>query len=308
MQCATIVTIKYVMITLNKYIEHIFEEKQTSTSNKERREQLEKWLKNKKYSDYVKTLNKMLKDPKAKTLLADGFGGDIGDIEFVFQPRLIRAASLMPTQSEIDIEQSLKHTLTKPELIKKNFTDSIVINDAPIVTFRGNYVIDGHHRWAETAMINPDGKMLCFDYDADISPIQMLKAVQGAIAAALANNDGKDSLPQSKTKAQNIYDDRWGAKKITKWIDKTMTDDSANEFTRFFPKCHEKDDIVKILTDNVVNFKINNRPIEYAPKRSDMPQPTKAGKVPGDKSTAKPDTKGSALNRLKDGSFLSDTL
>lgn len=117
MQCATIVTIKYVMITLNKYIEHIFEEKQTSTSNKERREQLEKWLKNKKYSDYVKTLNKMLKDPKAKTLLADGFGGDIGDIEFVFQPRLIRAARLIPTQSDIDIEQSLKHTLTKPELV-----------------------------------------------------------------------------------------------------------------------------------------------------------------------------------------------
>ena len=161
----------------------------------------------------------MLKDPKAKVLLEDGFGGELGDIEFTFQPRLIRAASLIPTQAEIDVEKSLKHPLTKPDNIRNDFQNKIVVNGTPIVTFRGNYVIDGHHRWSEVAMLNPDGKMLCFDYNADISPVQMLKAVQGAIASVLAKRDKDGELPQSKVDSQNIYDSKWSPTKIRKWID-----------------------------------------------------------------------------------------
>ena len=58
------------MKSINDYI---FESNEVSTtSNKQRRKELEKWLKHKNYEDYVDTLNKMLKDPKAKTLLEDG--------------------------------------------------------------------------------------------------------------------------------------------------------------------------------------------------------------------------------------------
>ena len=68
------------MKSINNYI---FESREVSTkSNKERRKELEKWLKHKKYDDYVDTLNKMLEDPKAKALLEDGFGGDLGDTKF----------------------------------------------------------------------------------------------------------------------------------------------------------------------------------------------------------------------------------
>ena len=296
------------MISLEEYIYTIFEAKQSSTSNSERLEQLEKWLKDKKYPDYVKTLNKMLKDPKACLLLKDGFGGELGDIKFTFQPKLIRAASLIPTQAEIDVEKSLKHPLTKPDNIKNDFSNKIIVNDAPIVTFRGNYVIDGHHRWSEVAMLNPDGKMLCFDYDADISPVQMLKAVQGAIAAVLASNNKKDELPQSKVKSQNIYDNEWGPEKIKKWIDETITDECVEVLKQYYPKCDGKDDVVKILTDNVTSFKINNPPVAQAQHRGDMPQPDKAGTTPGDKKTAEPDDKGSALNKLKDGNFDKKTL
>lgn len=296
------------MITLEDYIINIFEAKQSSTSNSERLKQLEKWLKDKKYPDYVKTLNKMLKDPKAKVLLEDGFGGELGDINFTFQPKLIRAASLIPTQAEIDVEKSLKHPLTKPDNIKNDFSNKIIVNDTPIVTFRGNYVIDGHHRWSEVAMLNPDGKMLCFDYDADISPVQMLKAVQGAIAAVLASQDKKGELPQSKVKSQNVYDSEWSVEKITKWISDTITDECVEELMKYYPKMHSKEDIVKTLADNVVSFKVNNPPVAQAQHRGDMPQPDKAGTKPGDKKTAEPDDKGSALNKLKDGNFDSNTL
>lgn len=295
------------MISINEYVHTVYESKQESTSNNERLEQLEKWLKDKKYPDYVKTLNKMLKDPKARVLLQDGFGADLGDIKFEFQPRLIRAASLVPTQAEIDIEKSLKHSLTKHENIRNDFSNKIVVNDTPIVTFRGNYIIDGHHRWSEVAMLNPDGKMLCFDYDADISPIQMLKAVQGAIAAVYAKkDDGK--LPQSEVKSKNIYDSDWTVEKIKKYINDTITDDVVSELCRYLPKCNDKSDVVKILTDNVVSLKVNNLPVDHAQHRGDMPQPTKAGNKPGDKNTAEPDDKGSALNRLRDGNFDKNTL
>ena len=264
------------MIDINEYINTVYEAKQESTSNKERLEQLEKWLKDKKYPDYVKTLNRMLKDPKARVLLQDGFGADLGDIKFNFQPRLIRAGSLVPTQAEIDVEKSLKHALTKKENIRNDFSNKIIVNETPIVTFRGNYVIDGHHRWSEIAMLNPDGKMLCFDYDADISPVQMLKAVQGAIAAVFAKeNDGK--LPQSDVKSQNIYDNEWTVEKIKKYIDETITDDVVKELYKHLEKCNDKDDVVKVLTDNVVRLKVDNPPVSHAPHRGDMPQPDKAG-------------------------------
>ena len=70
------------MIRLDSYI---CENARTTQSNVERREELEKWLKNKKYTDYVSTLNKMLDDPKAKTLLVDGFGGELGKTKFTFK-------------------------------------------------------------------------------------------------------------------------------------------------------------------------------------------------------------------------------
>ena len=295
------------MIYIDDYINTIYEAKQESTSNSERLAQLEKWLKDKKYPDYVKTLNKMLKDPKARVLLQDGFGAELGDIKFSFKPRLIRAGSLIPTQAEIDVEKSLKHALTKKENIQKDFSNSIIVNETPIVTFRGNYVIDGHHRWSEIAMINPDGKMLCFDYDADISPVQMLKAVQGAIAAVFAKEkEGK--LPQSDVKSQNIYDNEWTVDKIKKYISDTITDEVVEELCKHLQKCNDKTDVVKVLTDNVVSLKVDNPPVAQAPHRGDMPQPDKAGSKPGDKKTSQPDDKGSALNKLRDGNFEKDIL
>lgn len=294
------------MISLSKYMtEVVFETKREhkSTSNSERLEQLMDWLKNKKYTDYVKTLDKMLEDPKAKTLLEDGFGKDLGDIDFEFRPRLIKAGSLIPTQADIDVSKCLDKALTQVDNIKNDFTDKIVVTDMPIVTFRGNYVIDGHHRWAEVAMVNPDGKMLCFDYDAEISPIQMLKAVQGSIAAVLASRDKKQEMPKSKTQKQNIYDSKWTPEKILKYINDTITDEVVEELMQHYPKCNEKSEVVKILADNLVQFKVNNPPIDKAPERAEMPQTDKAGSIEGDKKSCKPNMKGSALNRLKDGKY-----
>lgn len=294
------------MKNLNLYI---FESREISTtSNKQRRKELEKWLKHKRYDDYVDTLNKMLEDPKAKTLLEDGFGGELGDTKLTFSAKEIPVSQLMPTQSEIDLDKSLKHALVNKESFKRTFTDPIEINK-PIVTFRQNYVIDGHHTWLQAIAINPKGKILSFNYDGDISPIQMLKAVQGTIAAVKAddnNNNGK--LPSSKVDGPNFFDDSFDEKKIRKYLEDTFDESLTNIYCKYLDNCKNKKDIIEYLTERLLDIKSNNYPFESAPSRENMPQVFKGGTDEGDKSSALPDKEGSAMNKLKDDKFMKSAI
>jgi len=297
------------MISLNNYI---FESREVSTtSNKQRRKELEKWLKHKDYEDYVDTLNKMLEDPKSATLLEDGFGGDLGDTQLRFSVQKIPVSQLMPTQKEIDLDKSLKHALTKEDSFKKTFSNPIEINK-PIVTFRKNYVIDGHHTWLQAIALNPNGKILSFNYDGDISPIQMLKAVQGTIAAVKAdNNKNNGKLPSNKVDGPNFFDDDFDRKKIRKYLEDTFDDSLIDVYCEYIPKLSSKkltkqikEDIIDYITDRLLDIKANNYPFESAPSRDDMPQIFKGGTDANDKSSAYPDKEGSAMNKLKDDKFM----
>ena len=290
------------MLSLNSYI---FESREVSTtSNNQRRKELEKWLKHKNYEDYVETLNKMLEDPKSAALLEDGFGGILGDTKLKFSVQKITVSQLMPTQKEIDLDKSLKHALVKEESFKKTFSNPIEINK-PIVTFRKNYIIDGHHTWLQAIALNPNGKILAFNYDGDISPIQMLKTVQGTIAAVKAddnNNNGK--LPSNKVEGPNFFSDKFDRKKIRKYLEDTFNDDLINIYCEYIKECKDKNDIIKYLEERLLDIKANNYPFESAPSRDDMPQVFKGGTDIDDKSSALPDKKGSAMNKLKNGKFM----
>ena len=290
------------MISLNNYI---FESREVSTtSNKQRRKELEKWLKHKNYEDYVETLNKMLEDPKSAALLEDGFGGILGDTKLKFSVQKITVSQLMPTQKEIDLDKSLKHALVKEESFKKTFSNPIEINK-PIVTFRKNYIIDGHHTWLQAIALNPNGKILAFNYDGDISPIQMLKTVQGTIAAVKAddnNNNGK--LPSNKVEGPNFFSDKFDRKKIRKYLEDTFNDDLIDIYCKYIKECKDRNDIMKYLEERLLDIKANNYPFESAPSRDDMPQVFKGGTDIDDKSSALPDKKGSAMNKLKNDKFM----
>ena len=290
------------MQTLNNYI---FESREVlTTSNKQRRKELEKWLKHKNYKDYVETLNKMLEDPKSAALLEDGFGGSLGDTQLKFSVQKIPVSQLMPTQKEIDLDKSLKHALTKEESFKKTFKNPIEINK-PIVTFRKNYVIDGHHTWLQAIALNPNGKILAFNYDGDISPIQMLKAVQGTIAAVKADdNKNNGKLPSNKINGPNFFDDDFDRKKIRKYLEDTFDDSLVDIYCEYIKKCKDRDDIIKYLEDRLLDIKANNYPFESAPSRDDMPQVFKGGTDKDDKESAYPDKEGSAMNKLKDNKFM----
>jgi hypothetical protein len=290
------------MQTLNNYI---FESREVSTtSNKQRRKELEKWLKHKNYEDYVDTLNKMLEDPKSATLLEDGFGGSLGDTQLKFSVQKIPVSQLMPTQKEIDLDKSLKHALTNEKSFKKTFSNPIEINK-PIVTFRKNYVIDGHHTWLQAIALNPNGKILAFNYDGDISPIQMLKAVQGTIAAVKADdNKNNGKLPSNKVEGPNFFDDDFDRKKIRKYIEDTFDDSLIDVYCDYIKECKDRNSIIKYLEERLLDIKANNYPFEAAPSRDDMPQVFKGGTDKDDKESALPDKEGSAMNKLKNDKFM----
>jgi len=290
------------MKNLNRYI---FESREVlTTSNKQRRKELEKWLKHKNYEDYVDTLNKMLEDPKSAALLEDGFGGSLGDTQLKFSVQKIPVSQLMPTQKEIDLDKSLKHALTKEESFKKTFKNPIEINK-PIVTFRKNYVIDGHHTWLQAIALNPNGKILAFNYDGDISPIQMLKAVQGTIAAVKADdNKNNGKLPSNKVEGPNFFDDDFDRKKIRKYLEDTFDDSLIDVYCDYIKECKDRNSIIKYLEDRLLDIKANNYPFEAAPSRDDMPQVFKGGTDKDDKESAYPDKKGSAMNKLKNDKFM----
>lgn len=294
------------MKNLNLYI---FESREVSTtSNKQRRKELEKWLKHKNYEDYVDTLNKMLDDPKAKTLLEDGFGGDLGDTKLIFSVKEITVSQLMPTQKEIDLDKSLKHVLINKESFEKTFVNPIEINK-PIVTFRQNYIIDGHHTWFQAITINPHGKILAFNYDGEISPIQMLKAVQGTIAAVKAddnNNNGK--LPSNKINGPNFFDKSFDEKKIKNYIENTLDENLVGLYVDKIDECMDYDSTVEWLTERLLDVKANNYPFESAPSRDDMPQVFKGGTDENDKKSAMPNKEGSAMNKLKDDKFMKSAI
>lgn len=290
---------------MKSLVRYIFESQEHLTSsNKERKAELEKWLKHKNYDDYVATLNKMLEDPKVKSLLEDGFGGELGDTKLKFSIKEITVSQLMPSQSEIDLDKSIKHALTKKESFEKTFTDPIEINK-PIMTFRENYVIDGHHTWLQAIALNPTGKILAFNYDGEISPVQMLKAVQGTIAAVKASdNNNNGELPSSKVDGQNFFDKSFDEKKIRKYVEDNFNKDLTDDYIEKIDECKDYNSIIEYIVERLLDIKANNYPFDSAPGRENMPQVYKAGTDADDKKSAWPEKEGSAMNKLKDKKFI----
>ena len=260
--------------------------KLSDISTKNRKQELINYLKGKKYDEYVDTLEDMLKDPKSKSLIEDGFGGDLGNIQLKYSIQNISVKKLLPTQNEIGLDSSLKHGLTDINKVKLYFSNQPLVIKHPLVTFNGVYIIDGHHRWSEALCFNPNAKMVCLNYDGDMTPIQMLKATQGAIAASLGE------IPVSKRKGSNIYD--CTKNEIEKYIEEHITNEVIDEF-KYYTKLKSKNEIIDYILENCIEL-INDHPtLKYAPERHIMPQANKAGS---------PNDKDSALHKMKNDKVL----
>lgn len=226
-----------------------------------------KKLKNKSYPDFINALIDLCDDPKALNMIKQYFGGPKGENLLDAKKTLLPASKLMPTQNEIDLDKSLKYGLTHPENIKNYFSKEVEIK-TPIVTYNGSYIIDGHHRWSQIYIFNPKAKLVCINFEGDLSPIQVLKSTQGSIAADISK------VPVSKVEGTSMYD--VDEDTIRKYITSYISDGSVEELKKYVKSVKSKKDAIDYLVNNSMHLIANNTPIAHAPKRDFMPQTDQA--------------------------------
>ena len=148
--------------------------------------------------------------------------------------------------------------------------------------------------------------MVCCDYDGDISPIQMLKATQGAIAAVKADETNKNDgeIPSEHVNGQNLFSDKWDEDAIKKYVIEKAVDDAVTQMHKYVDSVNSKESLADYLANNLIDLKANNYPEADAPNRGDMPQTDAGGTDGGDKKTSLPGVEGSALNRLAKKEFV----
>ena len=227
--------------------------------------QLIKQLRGENYEELGDALEQVCSDPKLYALLSAGFGsGDLAEVKMSSGTTSVPVRSLRPSQSEIGLEDSLKYVL-KGGSNATYFNNPVKIV-APVVTFNKTWIIDGHHRWSQTLIANPEANIAAINFNYNkISPLQCLRNTQGAIAVAT-----KD-IPSSSASSTNLY--AVSESQLRKFIEDNITDLAVEELIDL-TDCESKDEVIEYLVANGMELKKNNKPRQDAPDRSDMPQTT----------------------------------
>lgn len=236
-------------------------------------QKIEDLIDTKDYASFVKKLGDDIKDPKVKELLRYGLQDGMPNDEKIKISRIaVAVKKLKPTQNEIDIAQSLHWSLTHPKDADKYLKGgTIAVAGKDIVTAnKGQYIIDGHHRWSSVYMLNPEAKITAQDINNIPNPIGALKAVQLAIATDLNVN----SIPKGR-EGTNLYD--IGEAEFKKYVVDNIMDEVINVFKKYFDFQDtdiekNKIEIAGYLWKNALLLKQNNQPIKNAPERAVMPQ------------------------------------
>lgn len=223
-------------------------------------------IQDKDYDETVDFVDEIVKDPKLKFLLSLGFGGDFSNLKLKLKKTNIPAKRLIPTQSEIGTDETLKY-LVQGKDIDVCFEKTTIIKK-PIVTFQGTFIIDGHHRWSQIFVTNPDANIVCIDITGNLSPLSMLKAVQ----CTIGSNTGK--LIRKDIQGKNLYNTT--EKELRKYFKDNFSDTVRENLLKYY------EDPEDSLVQNVIQLQRNNKPILNAPDRGEMPQTSKDPELFGD--------------------------
>lgn len=229
----------------------------STTSNAQRKKELEKWFEGIKYSDYPNTLHKMLDDPKVKALLDDRYSHLWGDITLDFTVKKVRSCTLTPTKLILNLNQSLLPALTDSQKFEQLFVEPIVI-DKPIITFRRNYIVDGHHSWIQAIALNPENYVTILDYDSrELSSIEFFRAIHKAVEAE-GDYDGKQT---SETEEKfNLYNKEFTEKEIKDYIKRNITKETVDCFVEHIADCTNRRTTIDWIVKNLLRIKYNNEP------------------------------------------------
>ena len=239
------------------------------------------------YASFVKSLAEKVKDPKFSAFLEMGIEDQNpnDDVVVVSDPDL-PVKDLKPTQSQIGLADSLGFLSTeKPEggaAIAKGAVKPANVGGR-IITANGKYVVDGHHRWSQVYLINPNATIPAYNFEVEgvlDSPTGVLKLAHLAIAAV------DNAVPLSPADAAtDIFATGGDRAAIIKILNnpKVVSEGLAKVLAPFY-KVKTREEVINRIADNAELLFKNNPPPSEAPERGLMPQTAAKGKT---KETAK---------------------
>lgn len=235
----------------------------------------------------------------------------------------IPAKNLYPTQSQIGLLDSIGFlAFVKPEKTKNPLSGQADFGGERILTANGKYILDGHHRWSGTYILNPNANIPCLDITLNAkSETELLKVIQMAIASTYGA-----IVMKSANAATDIYNNEI----LTKWNSqykiegdttlgllkaiiegkcglpkaKGADQDNVNKFIETIKttkKLADKESVEKYLSKNADDLKSNHNKPEGAPLRSIMPQPDDTAKSTGKEGEKIDGIPADFVNKLKSG-------
>lgn len=266
-------------VALRKYLAALHINAKESIMKEDAAADIQDLIKNvSNYEDFVARLGKLAQDPKVQAFLNAGTGdGNQSDDKFTATTKAIPVKNLRPTQNEIDVEGSLKWPLTKTDSLKNCLQKGAVTIKAPVVTYNGEFIIDGHHRWSQLYSMNKEGVLNCIDLSGPkLKPIDVLKVVQLAIAAELGRIDSA-----TVKEGNNLL--KLDGNAVAKFVTSTITEDCVKVFNSMkgaaLGKLDKNNIAGKVIVPNVMEMQKTSQPVPGAPKRNVMPQTDDATKA-----------------------------
>jgi hypothetical protein len=218
------------------------------------------------YEGFVNELKQWAHDPKVHQFLQSGLkDGQKDDDKFGVEIISVPAYLLIPTQNEIDIAKSLEYNIKSTQTISLILNgDNIAVGGQPIVTFNGKYIIDGHHRWSQVYCGNPKANLKCVNFKkTSMSPAEMLKAVQVAIAATTG------TIPISHVHGANLL--TASEEEIKQYVLERLTD-GVFAIYKHIKRLKSREEVANYIWGNCRLMQQHNQPISGAPARGYMPQ------------------------------------
>ena len=256
------------------------------------------------YEEFVKKLKDNAKDPKVQAImnLGKNDGIDTDEVVKVEDAVSYSCKDLIPTQSQIGLADSLAWLAkNKPEgaaaLIKGNTS---TFNENRILTANGKYILDGHHRWSQVFLFNPEAKIPAVNLVIPgFDEKQLLKIIQLAIAATY-----KDVLMKPANSETDIFDDAKMSEKLIREKLPTLMGEKMTEIAKKEYALNSNEEVYDKITANAVELK-KKKPAD-APARDFMPQPSDTAKLVGRGEEQTTDYKGMPsefINKLKSGTL-----
>jgi len=223
-------------------------------------------------------------DPKVQSILNMGKrDAKVKDEVINFQRVNLPVKNLKPTQSQIGLQDSIGFiAFVDPDKAKSSLSGNADFGGGAILTSDNKYILDGHHRWSQVFMMNPNAQIPAINLNLGLDGKEALKVVQLAIAADM----GHIFMKPANAKTDIFNDDITGGsgEKLVELLNKIFngdygvpkggSSDNVEKFKKILEEAWDTDEkgVIEKLAEHAKMIK-EYKPAD-APPRGFMPQPS----------------------------------